>query len=101
MQRYSRSPNRRRRGFDASVRQGNGIKILVSSPSLSGVQLSGAADLIAHGLSGSVFAVQSSGAANIVLDGAVDELLADLTGASDLKAKDLRTRMVEITTTGA
>ena len=45
--------------------------------------------------------VESSGAASIALDGTVDELLADLTGASELKAKEVRAKVVEISTTGA
>jgi hypothetical protein len=45
--------------------------------------------------------VESSGAATVVLDGTVDQLLADLTGASELKAKALQAKTVEISTTGA
>ena len=83
------------------LRPTHGIKVAVSSPSLAGAKLSGAADFIGHSLSGHTFAVQSTGAASVVLDGTVDELLADLTGASDLKAKNLQTKIVEISTTGA
>jgi hypothetical protein len=83
------------------VRPSHGIKIAISSPSIAGAKLSGASDLIAHGVSGSTFAVQSSGASSIVLDGTVDELLADLTGASELKAKALQAKTVEIVSTGA
>ena len=83
------------------LRPTRGIKVVVSSPSLVGAKLSGASDLIAHSLSGPTFAVQTTGAASVVLDGTVDELLADLTGASDLKAKNLQTKKVEISATGA
>jgi hypothetical protein len=83
------------------VRPTHGIKIAITSPSLNGVRLSGAADLIAHGVSGSIFAVESKGATSITLDGTVDELLADLTGASEVKAKGLQAKVVEISTTGA
>jgi len=83
------------------LRPTRGIKVVVSSPSLAGAKLSGAADLIAHALSGPTFAVQSTGATSVVLDGAVDELLADLTGASDLKARNLQAKTVELSTTGA
>jgi hypothetical protein len=37
----------------------------------------------------------------VTLDGTVDELLADMTGASELNAKGLRTKTAEISTTGA
>ena len=83
------------------ARPTHGIRITLSSQSLTGAKLSGATDLLAHGVSGPSFAVQTTGAASIVLDGTVDQLLADLTGASDLKAKDLKTKVAEISTTGA
>ena len=83
------------------VRPTHGIKIVVTSPTLNGAKMSGAADLIAHGITGSTFAVQTKGAANVILDGTVDELLADLTGAAKLKAGDLKAQTVEISTTGA
>jgi hypothetical protein len=79
----------------------HGTKVVVSSPSRSGVKLTGAARLNASQLSGAKFAVQSTGAANITLDGKVDVLLADMTGASELNAKSLQTKTAELSTTGA
>jgi Putative auto-transporter adhesin, head GIN domain len=84
-----------------TVRPTHGIKIAVTSPSLTGIKMSGAAKLTAHGITGPSFAVQTKGAATIVVDGIVDQLLADLTGASELKAKNLQAKTVEISTTGA
>ena len=46
-------------------------------------------------------AVQTTGAAEVKLDGQIDHLLADMTGASELSAKSLQTRTAEISTTGA
>ena len=43
----------------------------------------------------------STGATQVTLDGSVDELLADMTGASELKASGLQTKTSEISTTGA
>lgn len=83
------------------VRPTHGIKVLVSSSTRSGARLSGASDLNVPALAGPKFAVESRGAADVTLDGAVDELLADMTGASDLKAKTLQARTVQISTTGA
>jgi len=80
---------------------GRSISMIVSSSTRSGAKLSGAADLKVSALTGPKFAVESSGAADVTLDGTVDELLADMTGASDLKAKTLRARTVQISTTGA
>ena len=83
------------------LRPRRGIKVVVSSSTRSGARLSGASDLKVPALSGQRFAVQSGGAADVHLDGAVDELLADMTGASDLNAKGLQTRRAEIAITGA
>jgi len=79
----------------------HGIKVVVSSPTRTAAKLTGATRLTANQLTGTKFAVQSSGAATVTLDGAVDELLADMTGASELKAESLRTKTAELSTTGA
>ncbi len=77
------------------------IKVLASSSQRIGAKLSGAGDLTVPALAGGKFAVQSSGAADVMLEGAVDELLADTSGASDLKARALQARVVQISITGA
>jgi len=79
----------------------HGIKVLISSSTRSGAKLSGASELKVPGLTGDKFALQSSGAVDVTLDGAVDRLLVDMSGASDLKAKSLQARSVDISTTGA
>lgn len=83
------------------VRPTHGIKIAISSPSLNGAKLSGASDLIAHGVTGSAFAIETTGASSIVVDGTVDQLLADSTGASKINAKALQAKVVEMSVTGA
>jgi hypothetical protein len=77
------------------------IKVVASSPRRIGTKLTGAGDLTVPALAGGKFAVQSSGAADVTLEGSVDELLADSTGASDLKARGLQARIVQISITGA
>jgi hypothetical protein len=37
----------------------------------------------------------------VTLDGAVDELVANMTGASDLRAEALQTKIAELSVTGA
>jgi hypothetical protein len=83
------------------IRPTHGTKIVVSSPTRSAAKLTGATRLTANQLSGAKFAVESTGAARVTLDGSIDELLADMTGASDLKAKSLQTKTAQISTTGA
>ena len=79
----------------------HGIKLLISSPTRTGAKLSGAVKLAARQLSGPKFALESTGAARVTLDGNIDELLADMTGASELNAGGLQTKTAEISTTGA
>ena len=79
----------------------HGIKVVISSPRRSGAKISGAVRLTATQLAGPEFAFQSTGASRVTLDGSVDELLADMTGASELKANGLQTKTAEISTTGA
>jgi len=57
--------------------------------------------LIAKQVPGPKFYVRTRGASDISVDGNVEEFLADLTGASDLKAKGLQAKTIEISTTGA
>jgi hypothetical protein len=86
---------------EGAVAPSDGIRIVITSPSLKGVKLSGAVEFKASQLAGSKFALETSGAAKVVLSGKVDRLLADLTGASKLDAADLSANDVELSVTGA
>ncbi len=79
----------------------HGITVVISSPTRAGARIRGAVKLTVKQLTGPKFAFEASGASRVSLDGNVDELLADMTGASDLKAGDLQTKTAEISTTGA
>ena len=79
----------------------HGIKVVISSPIRTGAKTSGAVKLTANQLSRPRFALESTGAAEVKLDGNIDELLADMTGASELHAGGLQTKTTEISTTGA
>jgi Putative auto-transporter adhesin, head GIN domain len=52
-------------------------------------------------LSGHSFAIESTGATRVQLDGAVDDLVTDMTGASKLDANGLRVKTATISSTGA
>lgn len=84
-----------------SIAPTHGIKVIITSPSLSGASLSGAGKLNAAQLSGPTFALETSGAAKVTLAGRVNRLLASLTGASKLQAADLSADDVELSVTGA
>jgi hypothetical protein len=83
------------------LRPTHGIRVVISSPTRVGARISGAVKLAAKQLTGSRFALESRGACQVSLDGNVDELLADMTGASELAAGSLQTKTAEISTTGA
>jgi hypothetical protein len=79
----------------------HGIKVVISSPQRAGASLRGAVKLTAKQLSGPVFALESKGASEVTLDGNVERLLVDMTGASQLTADGLQSKIAEISTTGA
>jgi hypothetical protein len=79
----------------------HGIKVVIASPTRTGARIRGAVRLTANQLTGPRFALEASGASRVSLDGKIDELLADMTGASELGASGLQTKTAEISTTGA
>jgi hypothetical protein len=79
----------------------HGIKVVISSPTRTGARISGAVKLTAKQLTGPKFVFEASGASRVSLDGNIDELLTDMTGASELAAGGLQTKTAEISTTGA
>jgi hypothetical protein len=84
-----------------SVRPTHSIRLTVTSSALEGASFSGASRLDAHQLSGAKFYLETRGASNVTLDGAVDELVANMTGASDLRAESLQTKSAQLSVTGA
>lgn len=79
----------------------HGIKVAISSPTRTGGKMRGAVKLTVKQLRGPTFALESKGAAEVVLDGSIDRLLVDMTGASQLAADGLQAKTAEISTTGA
>jgi hypothetical protein len=79
----------------------HGIHISLSSPARQGARISGAVKLNARELTGPRFALETRGAAQVTLDGNIDQLLVDMTGASKLQAAALKTKTAEISTEGA
>ena len=79
----------------------HGIKIVISTSTRTGGRIRGAVKLTVKQLSGPSFALESKGASEVTLDGSVDRLLVDMTGASQLVADRLQAKTAEISTTGA
>jgi hypothetical protein len=87
--------------LEESIAPTKGVKIAISSPALTGADLSGALELDASQLSGEKFALETSGAGKVTLAGKINRLIANLTGATKLRASDLAAEDVEISITGA
>jgi len=83
------------------IRPTHGITVTVASPVREAAKITGAVKIAASQLTGPGFALEGTGASRISLDGNIDQLLADLTGASDLKAAALQTKTAEISIQGA
>ena len=79
----------------------HGIKVVISSPTRAGGRIRGAVKLTVKQLSGPIFALESKGASEVSLDGNIDRLSVDMTGASHLAADGLQAKTAEISTTGA
>lgn len=87
--------------WDTQLRPTNGIKVKLSSPALTGVQLNGAVRFNARQLSGNSFVLEGNGATRIGLEGTVNGLTAELNGASRLEAEELNTQTCEMSISGA
>jgi hypothetical protein len=83
------------------IRPTHGINVSVASPAREAARISGAVKLAASQLTGPKFALEGTGASRISLDGSIDQLLVDMTGASDLKAGALQTKTAELSISGA
>lgn len=84
-----------------NIRPSHSIKVVLTSNALEGASFSGASQLTVHQLTGSKFYLETTGASKATLDGVVDELVANLTGASNLHAESLQTKTAQVSVTGA
>jgi len=83
------------------LRPTDGIKVMLSSAAMSGVQTKGAVRFNASGLSGKGFYLDAMGATRVVVSGTVTDLLASMSGASRLDAESLMADNVEVSIAGA
>ena len=79
----------------------HGMKVKLSSSSMTGARLTGAVRLSATRLSGKGFYLDGTGATRTTVDGAVTELMATMTGASKLDAESLQVKTAELSISGA
>ena len=79
----------------------HGMKVRISSGSMSGARLTGAVRFSAARLSGQGFYLDGTGATRVTVDGRVDELMATMSGASKLDAESLQVKTAELSISGA
>jgi hypothetical protein len=77
------------------------IVVIVSSESLTDLQVSGAVTVKARQIDGEELKLESTGATNITVEGAVGKLDANLTGASRLNARSLQAKTATLDLNGA
>jgi hypothetical protein len=79
----------------------HGMKVKLSSASVSGARLTGAVRFSATRLSGNGFYLDGTGATRVTVDGRVNELMATMSGASKLDAESLQVKTAELSISGA
>ena len=83
------------------LRPTRGVKVKISSSTLTAARLTGAVRMNATRISGRGFYLDGSGATRVTVDGMVDELLATMAGASKLDAEDLQVKTAQLSISGA
>lgn len=84
-----------------NLRPTKGITIIISSTSLTDVQLNGAVSMTAGNLSGHDLKLESNGASSINVAGSVTNLEADLSGTTKLDGISLHTQTAKVSLNGA
>ena len=78
-----------------------GAVIRIAAPELDRIEVSGASQVIASDVSTEQLSVRVSGASELEIDGRVDALTVDGSGASDLKGEHLTAITLEVNLSGA
>lgn len=97
----SMSGSKLRLEWNGHLRPTRGMKVKLSSASMNAARLTGAVRLTATRLAGKGFYLDGTGATRVTADGAVDELMATMSGASKLDAESLQVRTAELSISGA
>lgn len=77
------------------------IKIKITVPSLERLESSGACDVYVESISGDKFTLDLSGAGSVEVNGKVDRLDVDISGAASVNAKNLKARDTRVSLSGA
>jgi hypothetical protein len=86
---------------DERVRPTHDVKVVITTPSLSNVSLTGAVKFTSDHLASDRLELHSTGASTMQIRGRADDLKVDLTGASTLQAEQLVARRASVSLIGA
>jgi hypothetical protein len=87
--------------WHGQLRPTRGMKVKLSSSTLTAARLTGAVRLNATRISGKGFYLEGSGATRVTVDGTAGELLATMSGASRLDADSLQVKTAKLSISGA
>jgi hypothetical protein len=87
--------------WDKSCQPDSDCTVVIVVRELKGMDIHGAADVEIEGYHGDSFSFDVSGAAELEMDGEVDELDINVSGAGDIDTRDLMAKSVEISVSGA
>lgn len=87
--------------WHGQLRPTRGVKVKLSSSTLTAARLTGAVRLTATKISGKGFYLEGSGATRVTVDGTAGELLATMSGASRLDASSLQVKTAKLSISGA
>jgi hypothetical protein len=88
-------------GWDKNCQPDGDCTVVIVVRELKGMDIHGAADVEIEGYRGDSFSFDVSGAAELEMDGEVDKLDINISGAGDIDTRDLKARHVEISVSGA
>jgi hypothetical protein len=83
------------------IKSSNGLKVRVSAPDISKLEVSGVAKVSLSNLKNNGLELETSGASKVNLAGETDKLVIDVSGASNIDAENLKTRAASVDASGA
>lgn len=86
---------------EGSILPSTPIKVVITTPSLDGVEVHGASETVVNGVTANTFEATVHGASNLNLSGKTDNLELEAHGASVVDAEGLKTKHAEVRAAGA
>jgi hypothetical protein len=86
---------------EKSIKTGNPLKVRISAPDISGLELSGASKVNLVNLNNDSLSLDSTGASKIKIEGTTKDFEVEMSGASKLDAESLKAENVSVESSGA